>query len=222
MITAEPPTKVCLIPVGKPEILQCDGKYGGSYLWKKHDFEIFLPLNCADGTVNVTVEAFLPSSTQEHPFVSAVFGITATEFKKPITLHLPHCVNFKSEEDKEKLSFLLVHKDSYEFTNEYVEIGESVVSLELSNLSKVYIGVCFTSFTPIFLAVSGSQHMIKSSGDIKGKQEKIEKSCLDVLILPKSHTETRHWHGTYCIIWDIPTYFQVNSYCDFVHIYIYA
>ena len=205
-----------MIPVGKPEDIECDGKYGGSYLWKRHNFAIVLPPNCADGTVNVTIEAYLPASTQEHPIVSAVFGITASieDFKKPVTLRFPHCVNVKSEDDKEKLSFLLLHNYSYQFKKGYFEIGESVGSIELTNFCKVCIfgytispfSSCFDS--TIFLVVSGLKCIIESLEKIKGE---IDKSCLDLLILPKSHTELRDWHGIYCIIWDIPTYLQVNS-----------
>ena len=109
LITAVPPTEVSFIPVGKPEKLLCNGKDGGSYLWKRHGFEIILPPGCANGPINVTLEAYLPSGTKEHEIVSAVFGVNASipEFKKPVTLRFPHCVNIKSEEDTKKLRFLL-------------------------------------------------------------------------------------------------------------------
>ena len=208
-----------MIPVGKPEDIECDGKYGGSYLWKRHDFAIVLPPDCADGTINVTIQAYLPASTQEHPIVSAVFGITTSinEFKKPVTVRFPHCVNVKSEDDKEKLSFLLLSNDSCIFKKGYFEIGESKGSIELTNFFKICIfGYAVSPFSShfnssTFLAVSGLKCTIDTSEYIKGEQEKIDKSCLDLLILPKSHTEIKDWHGTYCIIWDIPTYLQVNS-----------
>ena len=174
---------------------------------------MMLPPGCADGTVNVSIQACLPSSTQEHPFVSAVFEITADtpNFKKPVTLRFPHCVNVKSKEDKEKLNFLLVRDGSYKLTSEYCEVTESVMSIKLTNLCKVYIGGCFASLSPISLSlvVPGSKLEInpRSPGNEQGN---FNKSCLDILILPKSHTEKGDWLGTYCIVWDIPTYLQVN------------
>ena len=205
-----------MIPVGKSKDIECDGKSGGSYLWKRHGFAIILPPKCADGTVNVTIQAYLPVSTQEHPVVSAVFDITTNimEFKKPVTLRFPHCVNVKSKDDKEKLSFLLLYNDSYKFERGSFEIGETVGSTELTKFCKVCIfgytmspfSSCFASTT--FLVVTGLKFIIESLEKIT---EEIDKSCLDLLILPKSHTEIRDWYGTYCIIWDIPTYLQVNS-----------
>ena len=178
-----------------------------------------LPPDCANGTVNVTIQAYLPISTQEHPIVSAVFGITANikQLEKPITLRLPHCVNVKSEDDKKMLSFLLLYTDSHTFEKGCFEIGESVGSIDLTNFCKVCIfgytvsplSECFGSAT--FLTVSSLKCTIDTTEIIKGEQEKIDKSCLDLLILPESHTEKKDWHGTYCIIWDIPTYLQVNS-----------
>ena len=219
MCFLESSTEVSLIPVGKSEDIKCDGKCGGSYLWKRHGFALMLPPDCANGAVNVTVQAYLPISTQEHPIVSAVFDITANikEFEKPVTLRLPHCVNVKSEDDKEMLSFLLLYNDSPTFKKGSFEIGESVGSIELTNFCKVCIfgytispiSSCFGSTTA--LAVSGLKCTIYTSENIKGEQEKVNKSCLDLLILPESHTEIRDWHGTYCIIWDIPTYLQVYS-----------
>ena len=170
-----------------------------------------MPPGCADGTVNFTIKAYLPTSTQEHPIVSAVFGISADikDFKKPITLRFPHCVTVKSEKDKENLRFLLLHNDTYKFMNGHFEVGESMGSIELHNFCKVCILGCFFPF--ISWVISPSSIAIESSESISEEEEEINKSCLDLLILPKSHTEIRDWHGTYCIIWDIPTYLQVHT-----------
>ena len=220
MCLLESSTEVSFIPVGNSEDIECDGKRGGSYLWKRHDFAIILPPDCADGTVNVTVQAYLPISTKEHPIVSAVFEITTNieKFKKPVTLRFPHCVNVRSEDDKEKLSFLLLHNDSsYKFKKGCFEIGESMGSTELTNFCKVCIfGYTISPFSScldstICLVVSGLKCLIESLENIEGEPEKIDKSCLDLLILPKSHTEIGDWHGTYCIVWDVPTYLQVYS-----------
>ena len=143
-----------------------------------------------------------------------MFGISADikDFKKPITLCFPHCVTVKSEKDKENLRFLLLHNDTYKFMNGHFEVGESMGSIELHNFCKVCI-FCgfFRFFIPLIVPCSNDTIAIESSENISEEQEEINKSCLDLLILPKSHTEIRDWHGTYCIIWDIPTYLQVHT-----------
>ena len=201
-----------LIPVGKSENIECDGKIGGLYLWKRHGFAMILPPGCADGTVDITIQAYLSTSTREHPIVSAVFDITASieEFKKPVSLKLPHCVNVRSEEDKEKLNFLLLHNDTYNFINGNFEVGESVGSIELTKFCKVCIFYGLASCISLYLIVSGLKFIIKSPENIK-EEEKIDKGCLDILILPESYTEKRNWYGMYCITWNIPTFLQVNS-----------
>ena len=154
-----------MIPVGHT-VIQCDGRKGGSYLWKGHDFEITLPPDCADGTVNITIRAYLPSSTQEHCLASAVFKIDITtdveQFKKPIistyveqlekpitlSLRFPHWVNIKSDTDKEKLRFLLFQglfsfKCTRTLQKGSFKVGESLgsISIEVSEVV-LLISIC--------------------------------------------------------------------------------
>ena len=153
---------IVLIPVGHT-VIQCDGRKGGSYLWKGHDFGITLPPDCADGTVNITIRAYLPSSTQEHCLGSAVFKIDITtdveQFKKPIiveqlekpitlSLRFPHWVNIKSDTDKEKLRFLLFQglfsfKCTRTLQKGSFKVGESLgsISIEVSK-NVLLISIC--------------------------------------------------------------------------------
>ena len=210
-----------MIAVGHSEKIDCDGKYGGSYLWKGHDFAIELPPGCADDTVTITLEASLPSSTQEHCLLSAVFDVTTNveTLKKPVTVHVPHCVNIKSEQDKERLCFLILHKDSRELEKGNFEIGKSFGSVELTKFSKVTILDYFllpfsTCLAPLssFITTNSveSQAVMKEKHTSGANVKKINKRYLDLLILPESHSEMNNWHGTYCVIQDIPTYWQVK------------
>ena len=142
-------SKAFLIPVGHTENIQCNGKDGGSYLWKGHDFEMILPPGCADGTVNISLQAYLPSSPQKHCLASAMFEITTNveEFKKPITLKLPHWANIKSEKDKEKLCFLICWQKNYlhravkihEVQKGSFEVGESLGCIDVSKVHQICI-----------------------------------------------------------------------------------
>ena len=214
-----------LIAIGHSEKVDCDGEYGGSYQWKGHDFTMMLPPGCADETVTITLQAYLPSSTQEHGLLSAVFDVTTSieTFKKPVTVTIPHCVNIKSEEDKERLYFLILHKHSHEFKKGYFEIGKLFGSVELTKFSKFaifdYLLLPFSScLAPlasfIMPGLTESQAVIDVNSKLVHKSgtnvKKIDERYLDLLILPKSHSEMSNWHGTYCIIQNIPTYWQVN------------
>ena len=214
---------VGLIAVGPSEKIDCDGKYGGSYLWKGHDFAIVLPPDCADDTVTITLEASLPSSTQEHCLLSAVFDVTTNveTLKKPVTVHVPHCVNIKSEQDIERLYFLILHKDSHELKKGCFEIGKPFGSVELTKFSKItildYVLLPFSlALLSSFFTTNLAELQAVTNVDLKEKHtsganiKKIDKRYLDLLILPKSHSEMNNWHGTYCVIQDIPTYWQVN------------
>ena len=216
-------TNVGLIAIGHSEKIDCDGNYGGSYQWKGHDLSIMLPPGCADETVTVTLDAYLPSSTQDHSLLSAVFDVTTSieKFKKPVTVHIPHCANITSEEDKERLRFLVVHKDSHEYKKGYFEIGKSFGSVELDNFSFLTIVDMFlssfldplSSFNTSGLAESQAvtDVNLKKRHAIGASVKKISKRYMDILILPKSHNEmSDNWNGKYCVIQDISTCWQVN------------
>ena len=209
-----------MIAFGQSEKIDCDGKNGGSYLWKGHDFTIMLPPGCADETVTITLDAYLPSSTQEHCLFSAVFDVITNvkTFKKPLTVHIPHCANIKSEEDKDRLCFLVMHKNSHEFKKGCFEIGKSFGSIELHKFSMIFIvdGLLSTFLDPLSLFISSgvAQSQAVIDGNLKekctsGANVKINKKYLDLFILPKSREE--NWFGKYCIIQDISTYWQVSK-----------
>ena len=228
-----------MIPVGHSDI-QCDGRRGGSYLWKGHNFEITLPPDCADGTVTISLKAYMPCSTQNHCLASAVFKIitSVTKFKKPMTLRFPHWVNIKSETDKEKLHFLVGRLDpsygvSCELQKGSFEVEESLGSTEVSKVV-LLISIC-KKFAAASFAFSeaeyfhtdqilGSCQKVTSQVLVNFEEgytteatcEAIENKYLDLLILPaEGHYEK--W-GMYCIALDNPTYLQVI----FNYTYIYV
>ena len=220
-----------MIPVGHSEI-NCDGKIGGSYLWKGHDFGITLPPDCADGTVNITLEAYLPSSTQIHCLASAVFEITTNvkKFEKPVTLTFPHWVNIKSDTDKEKLCFLVFqsypyYRMSYEIQEGSFQVGESLASIEISDVRLICI---YKKFAAARFAFTKDEYFqfhtdqivrsfktdfmtqaivnLEEGYTTESTGETTENKYLDLLVLPEGHDEK--W-GIYCIALDNPTYLQV-------------
>ena len=227
MFVAISPTeiKVFLVPVGDLAEVECDGKCGGSFLWEGHDFAIILPPDCADETVTITLRAYLPSGTQKHGFVSAVFGITTNikKFKKSITVRFPHCVNIKSKRDIENLQFVILHNNSYEFRNGYFEIGERYGSIVVTNFCKLGIFDTIYDYTisplsRLFTSGSSSSHNVTiilsnmedgHSNVMSDEAESNNRKYLELLILPKSHNEASNWNGSYCIVQDIHTFVQV-------------
>ena len=218
-------SKIVLFPVGHSEIKNCNGKTGGSYLWKGHDFRIILPPDCADGAVNITIAAYLPISTQKHSLASAVFEITtdSKKFEKPITLSFPHWVNIRCDTDKEKLCFLVFKSKSYGVEKGF--FGKSFGSIEVSEIHLISICKKFASARFVFSKAKDFQfHTHQILGSIKedfctetslyleethtsGTTSKaVENSYLDLLVLPEGHDEK--W-GIYCIALDNPTYLQV-------------
>ena len=217
-----------LVPVGDSAKVECDGKYGGSYLWEGHGFTLILPPDCADGTVTVNLRAYLPCSTLKHGFVSAVFDITTNikKFKKPITIRFPHCVNIRSKRNTENLQFIILHNNSYKFRNGYFEIGERYGSIELTNFCKLGIhemiksiyNYTVSSFSRVFTSgLSQSQNATVLPSNMEDgcsnvtsdEAESNNRKYLELLILPKSHNEDSNWNGTYCIVQDIDTFMQV-------------
>ena len=218
-----------LIPVGDSKV-QCDGQRGGSYQWLGHDFGITLPPDCADGTVTITLKAYLPSSTQNHCLASAVFGITTNvkQFKKPISLSFPHWIDIKSETDKERLHFLVFkRRDSYGISYDYLkgsfEVKKSLGSIEvlevvlLISICKKTAAASFTFLDPVFhidrilkpyrTGFETPEALVNFEAD-RATGEAIKNKYLDLLILPaESHDEK--W-GMYCIALDNPTYLQVQ------------
>ena len=226
LFVAVQPTEVeiVLIPVGDSEKIEDDGKHGGSYLWKGHDFAITLPPGCADGTVTVTLQAYLPSSNQEHCLVSAVFDVTSNikKFNKPINICFPHWVNVKSDTDKESLNFLICHEDSYEVKKGSFEVGNLCASIEASNFSLYAIFKYIESIYYTFIkgsVQSDTNHIMPSTqpqivtevlrrveeGLATNATSNIENGYVDLLVLPE---HDKNW-GIYCIALDNPTYLQV-------------
>ena len=222
-----------MIPVGHSKV-ECDGKRGGSYQWLGHDFGITLPPDCADGTGAITIEAYLPSSTQSHCLASAVFQIITDikEFKKPITLSFPHWVNIQSEKDKEMLQFLVFQKRSpygisYGLSKGSFKVEESLGSIEVS---EVVLLICICKKLPaaatfaFSIAESLTDQILKSCKTgfntpqtlVNSEEDEVtgENKYLDLLVLPaEGHDEK--W-GMYCIALDNPTYLQVM----FIYTYI--
>ena len=212
------------MPVGDTTI-KCNGRNGGSYLWKGHDFAITLPPDCADGTVTITLKAYLPCTTQGHCLASAVFEITASvkKFKKPVTLSFPHWLNIKSDADTKNIRFLIIQKFSCEVEKGSFEVGESFGSIELSEVGLICIykqnssayfyfkkAQVYTDQTLMSaMTADFSAHVLVNLEEVSTNETTIENKYLDLLVLPaECHDEK--W-GIYCIGLDNPTYLQVHT-----------
>lgn len=174
------------------------------------------------------MEAYLPISTEEHCFVSAVFAIRANikMFKKSVFVRFPHWVNIKSERDKEKLCFLMLYDNHHEVQKGSFEIGEPSGSIEVSEVCHIVIckKIGMTYFTFVKAGRSSQSELMRiplyQVGLIKfndedrstttSMSEPAEYNYLDMLLLPEHYD--RKW-GIYCIALDNPTYLQVTLGC---------
>ena len=139
-----------LTPVKPIARIVCDGKTGGNFHWKRHDFTISLPPNCVEGCIELTICPSLPENFQVYSgtfIVSAVFDIHCNKkLVKPATLCLYHFVNLKSEDDVVKMNFCIDHETSYEINETSYEIkhgnfrvGSCYGVVEMLEFSKVSI-----------------------------------------------------------------------------------
>ena len=217
--------QVFLIPVEPSEKIQCSGKYGGSFLWKGHDFMITLPPDCADEMITIDIKAYLPPSTQESSFVSTVFDVTTNikRFKKLVTIRFPHWINIKSEEDKENLHILIIHANSSEFMKGHFEVGESFGSVEVEHFcifcaclgnfttSLTRLTSAFSQFGYHQVAAITQQNVSSITPSNTGLSRQLsEKRYLDLLILPYHRKEEKEWNGMYFITLDCYTYLRVR------------
>ena len=223
--------QVFLIPVEPSEKIECSGKYGGSFLWKGHDFMVTLPPDCADEMITINLKAYLPASTQDSSIniVSAMFDVTTNikRFKKLVTIRFPHWINVISEEDKEKLSFLISHANSSEFVKGHFEVGESFGSIEVDHFC--IFCACMGNFaTTLTWLTSGFSQFASHQVAVKTQSPNVsiipsstylncyntDKRYLDLLILPDRHNKMKMWNGIYCIVLDSCTYLQVRFYSE--------
>ena len=225
-------TQIVLIPVGQQEKIECNGKSGGIFQWKGHDFSITLPPDCANGKVNIFLDAYLPSSMGAHCLVSPVFVVNPNvKFKKPITISFPHWINVKSEKDKESLNFLVFRNNNNnlgEIKQGSFEIGESFGSTKISEFCLISITKDFA--TSSLCSMKAQCCLLDNSRDkgsfqihivtrillnteqrltTEASSEITEKNYVDILVLPECHHDER-WR-IYCIAIDNPTYLQVNA-----------
>lgn len=218
--------EVILVPVEPPATIECNGRDGGSFLWKGHDFAITLPPDCADETVTISLKAYLPVNTQGSCIVSTVFAVTTNikKFKKPIKIRFPHWITTKSKEDNEKLCFLIIHTKYLEFKTGYFEFGGSFGSIEVDHFC--LFCACWGNISSTFICLTSALHQFGShqiagstqlpSGSITPSKTNLnklsmpEKKYLDLLILPDCHKERMEWNGIYCVILDCSSYLQVK------------
>ena len=132
------------------------------------------------------------------------------KFKKPVTICFPHWVNIVSEEDKEKMFFLISDINSSEtnFMKGCFEIAGSFGSIKIDHFC--LISICIGNFIINFITSLISAIFQFFSHITSPTQLPVMKSYLDLLILPDCHNEMEAWNGIYCITLNSFTYVQVT------------
>ena len=222
--------EIHMIPVGSSAKLKYSGTDGGTFHWKPHDLTLTLPSGCADETVIIEMTASVPDKSDL--FVSAVFdiGCNVKKFRKPVTVSFPHCVRIKSFGNKSRMHFFTHNLGMVTFLKGKFEVGSSLGSIEVTELST--LGIIFANRLEdlllkatqgteknnfsVFVALQAMTNfsvckplMYKSTLHFG---EPIEdylkchpirpypKRYYDVLLLPTCRHQEIKWIGYYCIV----------------------
>ena len=208
---------------------EIDGKSGGKFHWEPHDFIIILPQDCTDEKVKMQFTSYIPEKS--NTIISTVFDIkmSTKKFKKPITIHLPHCVNITNELELSKLVFIVQTRKYIKFVPGIFEIGSCYGTLQLSEFCKIGIvhTNCLTTSVQLFKSVFSSCLPAFSSSvliiPLSSENEHIKepnKIYSELLFLPLCRHQISHWTGLYCITPNNPSYIMVNHYYYYYYTYV--
>ncbi|XP_065915423.1 uncharacterized protein [Dysidea avara] len=130
--------------IGGPFLISCDGQTGRYFVWREHGLQLYLPANCARKRILVTVSSYIPFKSQPSPgvhIVSSIYHLRTNikQFSNFVTLHLQHCVKLKSEEDCQKMCFIIHNKDGKTTVDGKFHIGHSYGTIEVTKFCYIYI-----------------------------------------------------------------------------------
>ena len=133
-----------LVPIGGPVQISCDGQTGRYFVWREHGLQLYLPANCAHRRVVVTMNSYVPHRSQLNSKVHIVSSIyylqtNIKQFSTAVTLHLQHCVKLKTEEDCQKMYYIIHDNDNTTTANGQFHIGHSYGTIEMTSFCYVYI-----------------------------------------------------------------------------------
>jgi len=133
-----------MILIGGPFQISFNGQTGRYFAWRDYGLQLFFPPNCSHGRILVTMSSYIPFKNQIGPKIHVVSSIyyvrtNVKHFDNAVTLHLQHCVKLKTEEDCQKLHFIIIRKNGQIRADGKFNIGHSYGTIEVTNFCYIYI-----------------------------------------------------------------------------------
>ena len=92
--------------------IHCNGEAGGIYYLHNHGLKLYFPPKCSHQSIEIVIHIYLSDKSPIKSglqIASAVFKFQSNIklFDKAVTLTIPHYIKIKSDEDKEKMCFVI-------------------------------------------------------------------------------------------------------------------
>ena len=99
-------------PIDGPCEINCNGEIGGIYYLHNHELKLYFPPECSKQSIKIVIHVFLSDKSpikQGLQIASAVFKFQSNVkvFDKAVTLSIPHYIKIKSDQDKQKMCFVI-------------------------------------------------------------------------------------------------------------------
>ena len=132
-----------MVLIGGPFLISCDGQTGRHFVWKDYGLQLYLPTNCAQKRILVTMSSYIPMKSQLSPgahIVSSIYYLRTNikQFNNFVTLHLQHCVKLKTEEDCQKMCFVIHNEDRKTTVDGKFHIGHTYGTIEVTSFCYIY------------------------------------------------------------------------------------
>ena len=99
-------------PIDGPCKIRCSGETGGIYYLRNHGLKLYFPPKCSKQNIEIVIHVYLSDKSPIKPglqIASAVFKFQSNikPFDEAVTLTIPHYIKIKSDEDKQKMCFVI-------------------------------------------------------------------------------------------------------------------
>ena len=127
--------------------IHCNGETGGIYYLRNHGLKLYFPPKCSQQNIEIVIHIYLSDKSPIKPglqIASAVFKFRSNIklFDKAVTLTIPHYIKIKSDEDKQKMCFVIQRGNNEPVIRRdgHFPVKKSYGSLKMTQFCKVVIG----------------------------------------------------------------------------------
>ena len=132
---------------GPCEIHCSNGETGGIYYLRNHGLKLYFPPKCSQKNIEIVIHVYLSDKSPIKPglqIASAVFKFQSNIklFDKAVTLTIPHYIKIKSDEDKQKMCFVIQRGNNEPVIRRdgHFPVKKSYGSLKITQFCKMVIG----------------------------------------------------------------------------------